>query len=191
MFKTMIAGVTALALTTAPLQAQEFDNDNLGKFLFGLVAAVALGTALSKNSDDAPAAQTVHQPQYEPPVVRDRTAPRINPRAEVPSRAPIWHGPGGLQPRAHEPRTVWPRGNGFDQGHIRQDRALPAACFYTARTRHGPQDLFGYRCLQRNYAQAHALPGHCLTRVRTPGGVHNGYLPRCLRSEGYRISHRY
>ena len=173
MFKTLIAGVTALSLAAAPVHAENFDNEDLGKFLFGVVAAIALGAALTQ-SDDAPALQDYG---YEPPVVRNRVdpyAPRINPRRNV--EPPVVR-------RHVEPPVIRHRSQHQPQ------RALPRRCFHRVETRVGHQNIFGKRCLDNHYRHVASLPGQCRIRVLTRGGPRNGYDPQCLDRLGYVIRH--
>ncbi len=179
MFKTMIAGVAALALTITPLQAEEFNEDALGKLLFGLVAAGIVATAL-KNRDDTHVAPRVHQPtlppaynlyDYEPPVVQhrgDHKPPRINPGRG--------NNRGGL-PTA---------GNG--RGH--NAKVLPGQCFKSVQTRIGSQNMFARHCLTQNFRYAARLPQKCAVRIIARNTAHNGFDPFCLRREGYTSTHR-
>ena len=72
MLKTLIAGVTAFALTlgsAAPVQAQGLDEDAIGKILFGLIATAAIGAAINNARDNdrrerAPQVQV--QRRYQP-----------------------------------------------------------------------------------------------------------------------------
>ncbi len=55
MFKHMIAGITALSLTfatAAPVQANGFDREDVGKLLIGLAAIAALNVAIQNNNRD-------------------------------------------------------------------------------------------------------------------------------------------
>lgn len=66
MFKSVIAGVTALSLTLAtamPAQANGIDREDAGKVIFGLVALAALGAAINNNN----------RRDREPEVTRDPT----------------------------------------------------------------------------------------------------------------------
>lgn len=51
MFKFVTAGVTAIALTlsSVPAQARGLSEDDIGKLLFGLVAAGVISTAINNN----------------------------------------------------------------------------------------------------------------------------------------------
>jgi len=58
MYRTFIAGITALSVTltaATPVQAQGISDENLGKLLFGLVATVAVVAMIEgRNSGDSP-----------------------------------------------------------------------------------------------------------------------------------------
>ncbi len=177
MFKTLIAGVAALSLTITPLQAQEFNEDDFGKFLFGLVAAGIVAKALSDRRDDTvqtyqPSRSHALNPNhYEPPVVRhreNRNPPRLNPGGG--------RDRGGLQPRGN--------------GHRQNAHALPRRCYKTVETRFGTQTMLARNCLNQHYRFAARLPQKCAVRVLTRNAAHNGFDPLCLRREGYTTAHR-
>ncbi len=170
MYKTLIAGVAALSLTLTPAQANGFDEDDLGKLLFGLVAAVVVGQAI-KNANDGDRVQGLSH-GYAPSVVQPRThAPRINP---------------GRQ----DPPVV--RHNRGDRGGILPNRArvLPGKCFTRVETRFGTQNMFGRHCLRNNYRQFARLPSQCEVRVLTDDGARRGFDPRCLRQQGFSSTRR-
>lgn len=162
--KTLIASITALSLATTPVSANEFNEEDFGKFLFGLVAAIAVGAALSKGRDND--AHVASQPAYEPPVVRrtpNNTSPRINP-GNAPRPPVVRHTP------RHE---------------VGGRRVLPGKCFRQVSTRFGNQNIFAKRCLERNYRHAASLPASCAVRLVTPDGARRGFDPLCLRQAGY------
>lgn len=66
-------------------------------------------------------------------------------------------------------------------------RVLPAHCLTTVNTRGGEVRMFGLRCLNRNYAHVNRLPARCEISVRGPRHMRHGYVPRCLRHEGFRM----
>lgn len=72
------------------------------------------------------------------------------------------------------------------------DRTLPAICLRTWETRLGDTiRIFGQRCLEREYRNSTALPADCYTHIRLANGQRRqGYLVRCLREHGYRVSRR-
>lgn len=165
--KSLIAGVTALSLATTPVQANEFNEEDFGKFLFGVVAAIALGAALTKDRDSGGEAVAV-QPAPEPPVIRHRpnnTAPRINPRPR--------HEPPVVR---HQPRGLTPH-----------QKVLPGYCFKQVQTRYGTTNLFGQRCLERTYRHVARLPQACAVRVISANNrARRGFDPQCLRNHGFR-----
>jgi hypothetical protein len=95
MFKTMTAALTAIALTVgtaAPVQARGLSEDDIGKLLFGLVAAATLNAAINNRSDrnrQSQAPQETHRPTpgrelFEAPQARrhqGHRADRILPRS--------------------------------------------------------------------------------------------------------------
>ncbi len=164
MFKTMIAGVTALALTVTPLQAEEFNNDDFGKFLFGLVAAAIAVNAIKSRNDSDPAPQATQlNPRYEPPVVRNH---------------------GGLNP----PR-INPRGNNNHVNAPRHGRnVLPRACIHPIETRYGTHRVFTRHCLNRNGINVDALPRRCAVQLlNKDGNARYGFDPTCMRDQGFAI----
>ena len=80
MFKFVTAGVTAIALTlsSVPAQARGLSEDDIGKILFGLVAAGVLSTAINNNNNR----RTVQVA----PQVTEQARPR---RAQTQGRANI------------------------------------------------------------------------------------------------------
>ncbi|MFT4742780.1 MAG: hypothetical protein ACI91Z_000754 [Yoonia sp.] len=71
MFKTLIAGATALSLTFTPANAQGFNEEQIGQIIFGLFATAAIAKIIKDNNGPALA-------QAEPvaPVVRHPRTPR-------------------------------------------------------------------------------------------------------------------
>lgn len=156
MFKTLIAGITALSLTIAPVQvaAEGMSERQVGQLLFGLVAAGIIGKVISDSNR------------------RDRAAP-------VP-----------VQDRQ---RHVAPLRQQQPTGRNRQTQArnvVPSACLRSYDTQRGQQQIFGARCLERNFEYARHLPDQCLIRLRTYDGPQQGYTPGCLRDNGYRTDRR-
>ena len=61
MFKSLIAGVTALSLTfstAAPAQAAGLSDDDLGKIIFGIAALAAISTLVEPQTNRIPAPVT-------------------------------------------------------------------------------------------------------------------------------------
>lgn len=163
MFKSIIAGVTAISLTfasTTPLQAQNIDRNDVGKLIVGLAAIAVIGAAIDQNND------------------RDRSAARTTPVRDNRQWGDIdrtnrWSNPGRQQERARNNR-----------------RRLPRSCLRTVETRFGEQRLFGKRCLERNYQFVRTLPERCAVRLYTANGPRRGFDPFCLREQGYRSDRR-
>ena len=73
MFKTLIAGATALSLSFTPANAQGLNEDQIGQIIFGLFATAAIA-AVIKNSEQA--AQTPAQIWTQPKPRVDQVAPK-------------------------------------------------------------------------------------------------------------------
>lgn len=168
MFKTFIAGLTAISLTmttVGPVQAQGLNEEQVGKVLFGVLATAVIATAISKQRD------------------KDRAEP-----VEV-------HGSRTWAPRPRNPRVEHPRqprgqwGERGERGE-RDRMSLPAECFVSYQTRYGQVRMFGRDCMRRNYRNVGLLPAACSVRAATREGPRNGWDPQCLRVAGYRIDRR-
>jgi len=165
MFKSFIAGITAISLTfasTTPLQAQNMNRDDVGKLIFGLAAIAVIGAAIDQNND------------------RDRRAAQSTPVRD--------EGRWGDMNRANR----WSNLNRGQQQRGRNSRrALPRSCLQTVETRFGNQRFFGKRCLERNYQYVRTLPERCAVRLYTTNGPRRGFDPFCLREQGYRSDRRH
>lgn len=62
MFKTVIAGATALSLSFTPANAQGLNEEQIGQIIFGLFATAAIAAAI-KNNDQPKQAQVWTQPK--------------------------------------------------------------------------------------------------------------------------------
>ena len=163
MFKTFTAGLLAVSLTftsATSTQANGLSEDDIGKLLFGLVATAAIASAIKNNRDDDRARVTIQQ------------KPRVHVQRQH-------------QPRAHAPRQHQPRGHVRGNHRRAVPAPLPLACMREVQTRNGIRRIFGQRCLNNNYAQAHRLPRECAVRFNTNRGQRTGYAARCLRNNGY------
>lgn len=69
-------------------------------------------------------------------------------------------------------------------------KILPQQCLRSVDARDGRLQVFGRRCLKRNYSYADSLPGKCKRRFRGKGEKRVGYEARCLRREGYALARR-
>ena len=136
MFKTVIAGVTALSLTLSsatPTHAGGLSEDDIGKLLFGLVAAVTIGTAIKNNDRQRRQAQTVI-PQIEEPLISHRSQRRL-PRRCVENVETHW----GQQ------RIL---GRDCLNQRYRHAARLPQDCAVRVFTNSGPRNGFDLRCLR-------------------------------------------
>ena len=162
MFKTVIAGLTAISLTVTaagPAQAQGLNEEQVGKVLFGIVATAVIASMINKRKNRVDPIE-VHSPRaWEP-------RPRI---------------PWFEQPREEQPRK--PRGQ-------QRRMILPAECFVSYDTRYGKVRMFGRDCMRRNYRHVARLPEDCRVRAATREGPRNGWDPQCLRVSGYQINRR-
>ena len=182
MKKTLTAGVTAIALAlTAPTTAtaEGISEDQVGKFLFGMIATVAIASAL-KNRDRGQRAATV-QTAPEPIHVPQTIAPQVR---EVAPRQQQQRREGHIGVTRNQSMTQSHR-------HSRQGRAtanvIPRDCVRVAETRFGNHRFFARRCLQHTYDYFDTLPNACRVRlIDTQGRTRNGYDPQCLRDYGYR-----
>lgn len=74
-----------------------------------------------------------------------------------------------------------------DHDRIRSNRVepLPAQCRVQVPGRHGVTEIYGQRCLNRNFSRADRLPEVCAVRVQGEHRDRRGYAPDCLRQFGY------
>ena len=182
--------VLALALP-APLAAEGFDQEDVGKALFAALAAFVVGKMISDARDEDGAreasarigAQEVPS-RPEPPVVQHE-------RGGLPTddRRPVDRGGlpegriGGTDRLLNPPREVPDqrlgaartpaRGSPFD-GY-----PLPATC----RLLRGSYDA---ECLLDRLPVLAPLPDACLDRTLIDGRVRNTFDAACLREAGYR-----
>lgn len=162
MFKSLIAGVTALSLTLAtatPTYANGIDRQDASKLLIGIIAIAALGAALDNN----------RRSERETPTPVQRGINRNNDWADLNRR----------------------HNNNSNNYNNSRRRALPHECLRAVETRFGTQRMFGQRCLERNYRHVNRLPERCAVRVYTADGPRRGFDPLCLREQGYRSDRRF
>jgi hypothetical protein len=164
MRKTLTAGLTALSLVlipAAPVQADS--NEGLNRALLGLLAAGAIGLAISESQN-----KTVN------------TTVRNEPRSNSPANT---HRRDNAQ-RAH-------RDNRQTQSTRRVD-PLPSRCFRQIELGNGrTQSVFTERCLDRRYDDTASLPRQCMTRLGGRDGSRRGYEASCLRDRGFRTDRRW
>ncbi len=147
MYKTFIAGITALSLTFAPVQvsAEGMTDRQIGQLILGLVAAGIIGKAISDNNRDDDAAPT--------PIP-------LPPRNLAPLRQ---QQPTGRQNEAHS-RNGLPSNclNSYEtqrgeqsifgarclDRNYAQARSLPDQCFIRLRTYDGPVQGYTPSCLR-------------------------------------------
>lgn len=67
---------------------------------------------------------------------------------------------------------------------------LPQQCLRSRSVNGYQRNLFGARCLQKNYAFNRSLPNACRLGYWERGRNRTGYAPRCLRERGYRFARR-
>lgn len=185
MFKTFVAGLTALSLTfatPAPASAGSLSEDDLGKIILGLITLGVVGAAIDNNRDE----------RHDDDDDDDRRY-------------------FGQQPRGnafgHQPHQNLPRGNAYGHdrgGFVRPDvpqhtqrgqfgthnlRALPLRCLEAHQTRFGPHRMFTRSCLERAGVNLRQLPDRCKVRIVSYSGPRAGFDPACLRREGFRGQH--
>ncbi len=81
------------------------------------------------------------------------------------------------EPRPSERNTDRVRGNRVEP--------LPSQCRIQIPGRHGETEIYGQRCMNRNYSRADRLPEVCSIRVQGEYRDRRGYSPDCLRQFGY------
>ena len=90
-----------------------------------------------------------------------------------------------------EPRYTVPdpRPNPRPRYH-QQTRELPIQCLRGVATQRGPVDIYGQRCLMKNYRDTWRLPANCRVEIRGVHGESQGFTPECLSRYGYRTARR-
>ncbi len=165
MHKSIIAGITAVTLSLGvPAQANGFSEEDLGKLLFGIVAAATVAQAIKNNraEDTTPyAAQTVTP------------------------RHPRGHVTNGQGQNGHVRG-----GQGYGLSEWRRASILPSQCVKSFRTRNGPVQMLTRACIARNYHQRVSFPQRCERDVMTHRGFRSGWTVQCMRDNGFRISHK-
>lgn len=173
MYKTFIAGLTALCLTfstAAPARANGMTEDQIGKILFGLIATGIVAKIIENNQSNSNAA--IAPNPWMPHAVE---APR-------PPRPHIVETPRPSRPHLINPLRH-PRGE-------RHRMVLPRNCVKTLDTQYGSYRLFQRNCMRKNYRFVSDLPRRCEVRIVTHNGPRNGWDPRCLREAGYTARRR-
>ncbi|MFT7595010.1 MAG: hypothetical protein ACI8R4_002336 [Paracoccaceae bacterium] len=67
-------------------------------------------------------------------------------------------------------------------------RDLPGACLRSRSVNGQQRNLYGARCLQKNYAYTSSLPYACQLGYFNGQANRVGYEPLCLRERGYRTA---
>ena len=172
MYKTLSAGLTALSLIlvpAAPVHAQN-NQDEVGRAVLGLLAVGGIALALKNHQDQQKQARNQRQAHAQEPVSRNNTVRQV-------------HNPQ----RGNQVTRNLNHKNGLGQQSRRQVDLVPGRCFRRVENARGNfQGVFGARCLERRYRDAHTLPRQCQVRVGGSGGSRRGYDAQCLRSFGYR-----
>ncbi|WP_406647864.1 hypothetical protein QEZ52_03005 [Aliisedimentitalea scapharcae] len=99
-------------------------------------------------------------------------------KAEVVTRNPVHVDP--YKPKHGGPRNLPPRVARYD---------LPRHCVRTFPGA-GETRILGLRCLKNNYSYVGSLPQACRVTVDTGHKHRTGYVARCLKKRGYRITRR-
>lgn len=169
MYKTFVAGITAISLTlstAAPAQANGFSEDDFGKLVFGLIALAGIATAIDKHSGSSAAPD-------KPDEIRD-----------------AW-------PKPRTPRhPQQPRNDGYGNnpyspnwGHTPRIQ-VPRRCLDAVSTRYGRERIVDGRCIRRTTNLLRSMPRQCRVRLYTQFGPRGGWDPHCLRDNGIRVGRR-
>ncbi|MFT5064703.1 MAG: hypothetical protein ACJAXK_001424 [Yoonia sp.] len=142
MFKTLIAGATALSLTFSPASAQGLDEDQIGRIIFGLFATAAIAKIIKDNNRPAQAngwTQPTPLVDHVAPAPRHPATPR-NGRKVLPQRcAQAFH-------------TYQGRVRMFTRSciarHYRHGANFPRACEQDVMTRDGFRTGWAVRCMR-------------------------------------------
>lgn len=168
------SAVAVTAFTSAPARAAS--DEDIAKILGAAATLFILGKAIESHNDGkkSKSKATVKTHSYKSHSYNKSHS----------------HKKTYTKPKSHSDKRMIRRPQTQKQ-HIRHGRApLPSACLRTVETRKGTRNVFGARCLSRNYKSARQLPQSCLREVRTNRGWRNAYVARCMQKNGYRISRR-
>lgn len=149
----------AIAITGFSSAPARAGQDDLNKALAALAGLAVLGVVIHNVRED--------DKKKRPRVVDRRYGPDDRHREEV-------RGGGDRKP---SPRRV-------------NRKLLPQKCLRSVDGRHSEErlQLFGQRCLERNYRYSDSLPRKCVRYFRTDGGTREGYGARCLKRKGYALA---
>jgi hypothetical protein len=151
MFKHMIAGITALSLTlatAAPVQANGFDREDVGKLLIGIAALAALNAAIQNNNrnDRADAqTQTADHRSNRANSWADLNRPHQRDRDRARNRALPRECLRSVETRFGTQRLFGKRC--LERNYARVNR-LPNRCAVRVFTTDGPRNGFDPSCLR-------------------------------------------
>lgn len=75
--------------------------------------------------------------------------------------------------------------NSNRSGYHAQVGPLPSQCLVNVPTRRGITQIYGSRCMSRNFERANRLPEVCSVTLEGARRDRSGYVPDCLRRFGY------
>lgn len=168
MMKTLTAGLTALSLIlvpAAPVHAQT-NNTEMQRTILGLLAVGGIALAIKNQQDQERKARSSRENRGQS---HDRNTRQV-------------HG-GQSHGRIQQ---------GWGQSNRRHVDLVPGRCFRRVELSNGRhQGVFGARCLERRYRDAHTLPRQCQVRIGGRDGSRRGYDAACLRDFGYQSDRRW
>ncbi|MEL6641509.1 MAG: hypothetical protein AAFP98_09390 [Pseudomonadota bacterium] len=177
MYKTLTAGLTALSLIlvpAAPVHAQT-NQDEVGRTILGLLAVGGIALAMKNHQEQQKQARQRRQSQVQAPATPNTPVQEVHNQRNQNQGQHVTRGWG------HQHNKGW------NQQSRRQVDLVPGRCFRRVETANGRfQGVYGARCLERRYRDAHTLPRQCQVRVGGTNGSRRGYDARCLRDFGYR-----
>jgi hypothetical protein len=157
-----------------------FPSRLIGTFTAAVIALTSLGAPAYAGSDDRRAARiaaTILGIAVVGSILNDRKHDKRDERKG--HREPV-RKHGYDQPR----HTVHPK----PMPHRVDRKLLPGNCLRSYDTRRGQVNMFGRRCLEKNYRAVNRLPQNCAIQVRTDRGQRSGFDARCLRHNGYSLA---
>jgi len=161
----LAAAIAVTGFTARPAQAN--DAEKIVKFLGTAATIYIIGNAIKEaRADDDRKDKKVHDQRYYRENRRDH--------------AQRWQ------------RDRWDQRDQRHHGARRDSRGLPAQCLLTGVPRRGDSvQVFGARCVERNYRHARYLPAQCRAQMQTrERGVRTVYVARCLRRAGFDVARR-
>ena len=171
-----LAIVAALGIAVAPAPAAA-DRDDVAKIILGLAVAGIVAKVIDDRKDRKRSAATQNTSRY--PYYESFDDRRRNDTFD--NRRRNRSIDGEFRRRGDQGRR---NNRGFKQ------YALPNQCLRFLDTARGDRQVYGSRCLQRNYKFAKKLPRQCEIKVRTNRGVRTVYGRRCLARDGWQVAGR-